>query len=36
MFRNFKANGIEQLGEAMLAALALLMPVVAVVLLLTA
>jgi hypothetical protein len=36
MFRNFRVNGIEQLGEVMLAALALLAPVVAVALLLAA
>lgn len=36
MFRNFKANGIELLGEAMLATVALLLPLVAIGLLLTA
>jgi len=35
MFRNFMSNGIELLGEAMLAALALLIPVAVVALLLT-
>jgi hypothetical protein len=35
MFRNFMVNGFEQLGEVMLAAVALLIPLVVVALLLT-
>ncbi len=35
MLRNFMINGIEQLGEVMLAAVALLIPLVVVALLLT-
>ena len=35
MFRNFMANGIEPLGEVMLAAVALIVPLVALALLLT-
>ena len=35
MFRNFMVNGIEQLGEVMLATVALLIPLVVVALLLT-
>lgn len=35
MFRNFTLNGIEQLGDLMLAAVALLIPLVAIALFLT-
>jgi hypothetical protein len=36
MYRNFMVNGLEQLGEVMLAAVALLLPLVAIAMLLMA